>query len=321
MPARDAAAELRRHTLIGVALVLVSSVGFSARGVIIKLAYPYGVSAEALLALRMIFSLPGFLLLAWFARSGAGARLTRPDWGMVLALGFIGYYLSSYLSFLGLQYVPAGFERLLLYLSPTMVVVLSALVLKHPVRRHHMIALAVSYAGILLVFADSVATSTEPVTFTIGAGLIFASALTYTVYLIASGTIIPRIGSARFAAYASTVACLLVIAHFLALRPLSELVLPMPVYGYGLAMAVFSTVLPTWWIAEGIRRLGSNQTAMVSSIGPVSTIALAWLFLGEPVTAIQLGGAVLVLAGVWLVTAKREAAPPAPAGGESRPRP
>jgi drug/metabolite transporter (DMT)-like permease len=308
--------DARRRTLIGVILVLVASVCFSARGVIIKLAYPYGVSPEALLALRMIFSLPGFLIMAAFARGAATTAVTRADWGMILGIGFIGYYLSSYLSFLGLQFVPAALERLLLYLTPTMVVVLSALTLKHPIRRHHVLALALSYGGIMLVFGDNVVASAEPVTLAVGCGLVFASALTYTVYLIASGTIIPRLGAARFAAYASTVACLLVFAHFLALHDIAELDLPMPVYVYGLVMAVFCTVLPTWWIAEGIRRLGSNQASMVSSIGPVSTIALASVFLGEPITPIQIAGAALVLAGVWLVSVKREAPPPAsPAKG------
>jgi len=306
--------EARRQTLVGVILVLIASIAFSARGVIIKLAYPYGVGPEALLALRMIFSLPGFLLMALLARSAAATRLARADWWMILGIGFIGYYLSSYLSFLGLQFVPAGLERLLLYLTPTMVVVLSAWTLKHPIRRHHVLALGLSYAGIMLVFGDNLTTSQEPVSLAVGSALVFTSALTYTVYLIASGTIIPRLGAARFAAYASTVACLLVFAHFLALHDLQELVLPMPVYAYGLVMAVFCTVLPTWWIAEGIRRLGSNQASMVSSIGPVSTIGLAAVFLGEPITPIQIAGAALVLGGVWLVTARREAAPVAPTG-------
>jgi len=303
--ARDAS---RRHTLVGVALVLIASVGFSARGVLIKLSYPYGVDPETLLALRMIFSLPFFLAIGLMARAGPGAPLARGDMKMVIALGFLGYYLSSYLSFLGLVYIPAALERLLLYLTPTMVVLLSALVFGHRVRRHHVIALAVTYAGILLVFADNLWTASEPGATMVGAALVLTSAITYAVYLIASGDLIPRIGAARFTSYALSIACVLVIAQFLVTRDLAALVLPAPVYAYAVTMAIFSTVLPTLWMAEGIRRLGANQSAMVSAIGPVSTIVLAAITLGEPITPIQMAGAALVLAGVWLVSVKREAA-------------
>jgi len=300
--------DIARHTLIGAGLVLIASVGFSTRGIITKLAYPYGVDAVTLLTLRMLFSLPFFAAMALFARRGA-VPLTRSDWAMVLLLGFIGYYLSSLLSFLALVYIPAGLERLLLYLTPTFVVVISALLLKQRIKRHHVVALALTYGGILLVLGDNLVISAEPQAVAIGAALVIASVLTYAVYLIGSGTVIPRFGSARFTAYASGTACGYVIAQFLMIRDLAALDLPPPVYAYGATMAIVCTVLPTWMMAEGIRRIGTSQSSLLGAIGPVSTLILAAWILDEPITLVQVAGALLVLAGVGLVTYKREAAP------------
>ena len=294
-----------RHTLIGVGLVLLASVGFSARGIIIKLAYPYGVDAVTLLALRMIFSLPFFMVMALVARRDA-APLTRREWQMVIVLGFIGYYLSSYLSFLALGYIAAALERLLLYLTPTIVLVISAALMKHPIRRHHVAALALTYGGIVLVLGDQLLITTDSAAVLAGSALAFVSALTYAVYLVASGSIIPNIGAARFTAYASGTACGFVILQFVLVRDLAALDLPLPVYGYGAIMAIFSTVLPLWMMAEGIRRIGANQSALLSSIGPVATIVLAALLLDEPISIVQVCGAALVLGGVWLVGMKRE---------------
>ena len=300
-----------RHTLIGVGLVLLASVGFSARGIIIKLAYPYGVDAVTLLALRMIFSLPFFILMALFSQRGA-APLSRSQWHMVIVLGFIGYYLSSFLSFLALLYIAAALERLLLYLTPTIVIVISALLMKQPIRRHHVAALALTYGGIVLVLGDQLIVATDSIAVLTGSTLAFVSALTYAVYMVASGSIIPTIGAARFTAYASGTACVFVILQFLMVRDLQALDLPLPVYGYGVCMAIFCTVLPLWMMAEGVRRIGASQASLMSSIGPVATIVLAAILLGEPVTIVQTCGAALVLAGVWLVGTKREAAQPAP---------
>jgi drug/metabolite transporter (DMT)-like permease len=296
-----------RHLWIGIALVLAASVGFSARGVLVKLAYPYGVDPVTLMTLRMIFALPFFLLMALLA-GRPSTPMRRADAAMLVGLGFIGYYLSSFLSFLGLVYVPASLERLLLYLTPTLVVLMSALVFGQRVRRHHIYALTMTYSGIMLVLGDTLALTQEPQTLLIGGALVFCSALTYAAYLIGSGTIIPRLGSLRFTAYASGTACLFVIAQFVLTHDLAALDLPLAVYLYGLTMAIVCTVLPTWMMAEGIGRIGANQAAIVSSIGPVSTIVLAALVLHESITVVQVCGAALVLAGVWLVGSRREPA-------------
>ena len=314
---RQLADDDAHRSLIGVVLVVVAAVGFSTRGVLIKLAYPFGVDAVTLLTLRMLFSLPLFALMALFSRHGA-VRISRSQWKMVISLGFIGYYLSSFLSFLALQYIPAGLERLLLYLTPTIVVCMSVLLFKQPVGRLHVVALVLSYCGILLVMADSLVIATDSLAVLIGGALAFVSALTYSLYLVASGTIIPAIGSARFTAYASGTACLFVITQFLIVGDLHALELPLPVYGYGAAMAVFCTVLPTWMMSEGIRRIGANHSAMISSVGPVSTIAIAAIVLSEPVSAVQICGASLVIAGVLLISTKRQAAPPPSALAQGR---
>lgn len=299
----DAAGKARAD-LVGVGLVLIASIGFSGRGILIKLSYPYGVDAITLMMLRMAFSLPFFAVMGWAASRGA-PPLARADWAMLVGLGFLGYYMSSLLSFLGLTFVPATLERLLLYLTPTIVVLLSALIFRQRVRRDHVMALALTYGGILLVLGDSLAISREPLDLAVGSFLVFCSTLTFAAYLLGSGTIIPRIGSTRFTAYASGTASLLVIAQFLLVRDLAALDLPLPVYVYGAMMAILCTVLPTWAMAEGMRRIGTNRASITSSIGPVSTIVLAALVLGEAITLVQIAGAALVLAGVWLVGKKR----------------
>jgi drug/metabolite transporter (DMT)-like permease len=288
----------------GALLAAIGAVGFSGKAILIKLAYFYPVDAVTLLALRMLMSLPFFLFMALLSGRNPGYSLERGDWGAILGLGFLGYYLASYLDFLGLQYISAGLERLILFLYPTMVLAISALVLKLPVTRRHVAALGLSYGGIMLVFADNVRLAGDVAGTALGSLLVFGSALSYAVYLVWGGQVITRLGSVRFTAYAMTVASVLCIIQFAFTHPWSALVLPAPVYGYGFLMAVLSTVLPVWATSEGIRRIGASRAALVGAIGPVSTLFLANLFLDEPITAPQLAGAGLVLVGVLLLSLK-----------------
>ncbi len=294
-----------RSAYIGVACVLIGSIGFSGKAVIVKLAYQYPVDVMTLLALRMICSLPFFVAMAlWAGASGAGARMTRNDWLAIIGLGFIGYYLGSYLDFAGLQYISAGLGRLILYLYPTLVLILSALFLGQAIRKRHMLSLALSYGGIVLVFFEQMGLGGDHHALLLGGGLVFASAATYAVYLLAGSRVVLKLGSMRFTAYTSIAACAFVIAHFMITHGPSALEVPRPVYWLAIVMAVFSTVLPLWLMAEGLRRIGANQAALVGCIGPISTIVLANLFLDEPISAAQLFGATLVLAGVMLVSVK-----------------
>lgn len=289
---------------IGTVCVALAATGFSAKSVIVKLAYAYPVDAVTLLALRMAFSVPFFLGMAVWAGRGAAA-LDRDDWKTMLLLGFLGYYLASYLDFLGLQFVTASFERLILFLYPTLVLMLSAWLLRTPVQRHHLAALALSYAGIVLVFAENLNLASRPQEVVVGGVLVFLSGATYAVYLVGASGVIAKLGASRFTAYAMLIACAVCIAQFLLTHRADALRLPAAVYALSLLMAVVSTVLPAWLMAEGIRRIGAHNAAMIGAIGPVATILLAFCILHEAITPIQLGGAALVLVGVLLISLRK----------------
>jgi len=298
-------AAARRSAYIGVACTLAGSIAFSGKPVIIKMAYQYGVDVMTLLALRMLFAAPFFLAMAWWA--GAPGDLGRRDWAVVLFLGFIGYYLGSYLDFAGLQYISASLGRLILFLYPTIVLLISALWLKQRVTAKHAISLLLSYGGIVLVFREEGALAGPLGSTVLGAALVFASAVSYAVYLVAGSRMIAKLGSMRFTAYASLSATVFVIATFMGTHGPARLAVPTEVYGLTLVLAVFSTVVPLWLMAEGLRRIGANQLSLVACIGPLATIGLAHVFVGEPVTLIQLVGATLVLAGVIIISFKPQA--------------
>ncbi len=292
-------------SLAGTACVVLAATAFSAKAVIVKLAYAYAVDASTLLALRMLFSAPFFMLMALWSRRAAAEPLTRKDWLAVALLGFTGYYLASYLDFLGLKYITAGLERLILFLYPTIVVLLSAWLLRTRVRRHQIAALALSYCGIALVFIENLEYAGNSLEVALGGALVFASGVVFSFYLIGAGEVIGKLGAARFTSYAMLVACAVAFLQFLIAHDLPELVLPHQVYWLSLCMAVFSTVIPAWLLSEGIRRTGANHAAMIGSIGPVVTIFLGHQVLNEPISSLQLIGAVLVLAGVTLVSVRK----------------
>ena len=216
----------------------------------------------------------------------------------------MGYYLASYLDFLGLQYISAGLERLVLYLYPTIVMLLSALFLKKPFTARGVFALALSYAGIALVFVHDVRLS-DPAAVRLGATLVFCSALAYAIYLVGSSETIKRVGSVRFTALAMIVSCLLCVLQFIVLRPVVSLFSqPWQVYGYGAIVAVFCTVIPTFMISEALKHLGANAVSLAGASGPVATLVLGVLLLGEPMGWLQIVGGVLVVAGVLVITLK-----------------
>ena len=301
MPATDAG----RNTSIGIVCTLIGAVGFSGKTVIVKLAYRYGVDTMTLLALRMLFALPFFLLMAWWA--GMPSALARRDWLHVIGLGFMGYYLGSYLDLAGLQCISAGLGRLILYLYPTLVLAFSALFLKTRVGRRELVSLALSYGGIVIVFGTEMKYGGELSTIALGGVLVFGSAVTYAAYLVAGSSLVRKLGSMRFTSYASIAASCFVLGTFFAMRGADALAVPHEVYGLAVILSVFSTVLPLWFMAEGLKRIGANQASLVACIGPVATIAFASMFLGEPVTAVQSAGAAFVLAGVMIISLKRSA--------------
>jgi len=290
-----------RDALTGVIFALIAAVGFSAKAILIKLAYRYQVDAITLLALRMVFSVPFFVAVAIWVNRRHAVPLKQHDWLAVIALGLLGYYLSSFLDFLGLQYISAGLERLILFLYPTMTVILSALIYKRAIGRKVIAAMVLSYAGILLVFLHDVGMSQNNGVL-LGAGLVFASTLSYSSYLVGAGHAIARIGATRFTAYAMVVASVASLLQFGVTHPLSALDLPLRVYELSIAMAIFSTVLPVFLLSYAIKRIGSGNSSLIGSAGPVATIALAYVFLNERISLLQIAGSTLVLAGVIIVS-------------------
>lgn len=287
----------------GLFCACLGALGFSFKAIFIKAAYAFDVDAETLLALRMGYSLPCFIVMAISIERRQPLQMTRRDMGMLLLLGGVGYYAASYLDFLGLRYISAALERLILFLYPTLVLVLSALFLGKPIHRCMLMPLAMCYGGIALAVTHDARIGGDNVA--LGSALVFLSSLTYAIYLMLSGQVVSRLGSTRITAYATGAACVFSLLQFIALRPVSALWLPWQVHALGVAMALLSTVLPVWLVAESIRILGATQAAMIATLGPVLTIALAVLLLGEPLSVAQFFGAALIISGVWLVTRMR----------------
>jgi drug/metabolite transporter (DMT)-like permease len=287
-----------------VLFALAGTVAFAFRPVLIKLGYAAApVSATTLLFLRMVLSLPFFAAVAWWLRNEP--PIARRDWAGIVGLGFLGYYLASLLDFLGLQYVPAGLGRLIMFLYPTLVVILSALFLaKRPTARE-LAALAMTYAGIALVLSHQLGASPEHRLFLLGAALVFGSAMCYAVYLVTGSRLIKRVGSMRFTAYTMVVSTVPAVIQFGMLEGPPALELPGIVWFYAIVLATVCTVLPVFLVAEALKRIGANQFALIGGLGPVTTVLADLALLDGSLTALQLVGGALVITGVLLVTLKR----------------
>ncbi|MDX1915569.1 MAG: DMT family transporter [Methylophilus sp.] len=294
-----------RQVLIGTLMVLVSSIAFSSKAILVKLAYVYHIDAASLIALRMAFSIPFFIgLMLWLRYSSVSTKLSRDDVVMLIFLGAVAGYGSMWLNFAGLQYVTAGLERVILFLYPTLVVLLSVVLHQHRITKYEVFALIASYAGVILVVGHDLSMPTAAASHTLlGAGLVLGSAIVYALYLVLSGKLIPRLGAPLFTAYTMSIASLASGVHFLATEHVSAVMyLPLQVYWLSFVMALVATVLPSILLNMGIHRIGSNKASLVSSVGPVSTIFLAWIFLGESVTLLQVAGTALVLLGVLAIS-------------------
>lgn len=284
----------------GLLLAAAGSIAFSGKAIIVKLAYRHGVDAVTLVMYRMLFALPLFLAMALWAGRCKSALSPR-DWLGIAGLGFSGYYLSSFLDFWGLEYISASLERLILYLNPTLVLVLGWLLHGRRISRQRAVAMAVSYCGVLLVFGHEVTLAGAHVA--LGALLVLASAISYAVYLNYSGQLVQRMGALRLAGWATSVACVLCIAQFVLLRPVQEAVaVPPPVIWLSLLNAVACTAVPVLLVMMAIERIGPGLTAQTGMIGPMSTLLMGVFILGEPFNAWVLAGTALVLGGVFLIT-------------------
>ncbi|MDR1229502.1 MAG: DMT family transporter [Azoarcus sp.] len=291
----------------GILFALFGAVGFSFKAILVKIAYRYGVDAETLLALRMSMALPLYLLLGLFARHEQRGPMRAHDWLWMAWLGFIGYYLSSYLDFLGLDYISSGLERLILFLYPTMVIVISAIFFKKPVTKTTALALALCYVGIALAVGHDLGNAETRHEVLIGSALVFAAAVAYALYLIGNGMVVGRLGSLQVTAWASSFACIFSIAQFALLRPPGLLFDQVwQVWALSAVMVLVSTVAPVWMVSEAIRRIGAGPVSMTSTLGPVVTLVLGWLILAEPFGLNQFLGAVLVIGGVWIVSRQKK---------------
>lgn len=283
----------------GLTLAIAGAVLFSTKAIVAKLLYRYQLDAITVVGFRMLFSLPVFGAVGWW-QMRRGAPLATADRWRLVGLGLVGYYLSSFLDFLGLQYITVGLERLLLFLTPTFVLLITVVVLKQRIASRQWLALLVSYGGIVLVFLHDLHNGGEQVV--LGAALVLASAASYAVYLLGCGELVKRIGAPRLVAYAMCVSSVACIGQFIALRPTALLTQPVEVYGLSLLNAILCTVLPVFMTMTAVQRIGAPVASQAGMIGPVSTLFLGALLLGEPITAIQLAGTALVLSGIYLLS-------------------
>jgi drug/metabolite transporter (DMT)-like permease len=296
--------KLKYYFIQGILLALLGAVCFSTKAIFVKLAYrDTNIDALTLLAWRMIFSVPFFVGAAFVSSSKTdNVKFTTKQWLYIALIGCLGYYISSLLDFLGLQYVSAGIERLILFIYPTLVLLMSSFIFKQKIKPLQWLALIITYFGLAIAFFGEVDFgSPQKQNFFLGSVLIFICAFTYAAYIVGSGRLIPKVGASKFNSYAMSFASVGVLLHFAVLGNVSLLHLPTPVYVYSFLMAIFSTVIPSYLVTASINRIGSGNAAIVGSIGPVSTILLAYFFLSEEITVWQVAGTILILAGVLII--------------------
>jgi drug/metabolite transporter (DMT)-like permease len=293
----------------GYLLAAAGAILFSLKGILVKLAYDDGgapgVDAIALMTLRMAFSLPFYVIigaLGWRARvARGGPPLSRSLLVKTALAGLLGFYISSYLDFAGLQYLSAQFERLILMTNPAFVVLLGAAFFGARLTRGNLAALALSYCGIVFIFATGATATGDHVV--LGAALVFAAAFTYALYTLWSPALVAQSGAQIFTSITAVSACAGVMLHFMTERSLLDLAaLPKRAVALAAVMAVASTVLPSFMLTAALHRVGAQAASMIGTISPVSTIVLAMLILGEPFTAADAIGTTLVIAGIAIFT-------------------
>lgn len=290
----------------GVALVLVGALLFSAKAVVVKLTYQYQISAIGSLFFRMFFAFPFLVWVAWKEESlPEKTELSAKDWYSVILMGIVGYYLASLFDFLGLVYISAGLERIILFIYPTLVVLLSFLFLRKKITGREVFSLLLTYTGVGIAYFQDVQLG-SPADVSLGAFFILLSALTYAIYLMGSGSIVPKLGAKRFTAWSLIVSSIVVFLHFLLFGNWSEVIQPIQFYGLAFVMGTVNTVVPAIFVSAGIKRVGSKTAAIVGSIGPMSTLFLAHIFLNEPITLVHSLGTAFVLTGVfWISSVKK----------------
>lgn len=294
----------RQRFLLGIFILVLANICFSAKAILVKLMYRHGVDTQSVIALRMLLALPFYLGVAvYLHRRPGNVPLTRRQWLAISGLGILSYYISSMLDFLGLQYVTASVERLVLFTYPSIVLLLSAVLFKVRILRTQYLALLLTYLGVVLVFAAEKGLGGQK-DLLAGGLLVFGCALTYSFYVVYTGQYVHRVGSVKFTSYAVIAATFPTLVQTGWHNQFDLLQFPAQVYLLAVLLAVVATVIPTFLIVEGIRVVGANNSGIIGFVGPVATILLGYIFLGEPVTAMQLLGTAVVLAGIGLLTWK-----------------
>ncbi len=295
---------IRSAKTIAVFLGILGVVLFSAKAVMVKMAYQYDIDPIPLLLLRMLFALPFYATLTIIRKPAHPEKIVRKDYLWIVVFGMMGYFAASYLDFLGLQHIQASLERIILFLYPTVVLFMSRIFLKKAITRVQILAILISYLGIIITFWGAVTIDGSDVI--LGGLLVFGSAVTYAGYLVGSGWLIPKFGSVTFTSYAMTVASLSIILFYALTQDISELwQYDIAVYGISIAMAVLSTVIPSYLISEAIKVLGAPNFSIIGSLGPVSTIILANIFLDERLSSLQILGTLVVIVGIYVVSRKK----------------
>ena len=292
----------RNSYLFATIITIIGVIFYSSKAVLIKLAYEHPIDSLSLLALRMLFSLPFFVgILVLKKDKEVALPITRADWFKMSVVGVLGFYCASYLDFLGLHYISASLGRMVFFIYPTLVLLISAIVFKQKISKIQYVALVFSYVGIVIIFSGKISTvgNNNPL---LGASFVFFAAFAYAMYLVGSGQLLPRIGTRRFTSYSMIAATIAVLIHNSITNGFDLLKFPLELYGIVLTMAIFATVIPTFMIAEGLRIIGANNASIIGAIGPVSTIALAYMLLGERLYPIQMLGTLFIISGVLLIT-------------------
>ncbi len=296
----------KKQFFIGAALVVIGSVLFAGKAVLVRYNYiHFKVDTVPLLALRMLFSAPFYAVILYFQnrKQSDVPKLTGKEWLWMLAIGLVGYYLAAFFDFWGLKYITASVERLILFIYPTLVVIISAIFLKKPIYKIQYIALIITYLGVAVSFIPDFQMGLQK-DLIIGSTLVFLSSLTYALYLIGSGEMIPKIGSLRFTCYAMLISTVMVILHYFVSVGGNLFTYQSEVYWLSIVMAVFTTVIPSFLISDGIKRIGSGNASIIGSIGPIATIIMANIFLGELINSWQIIGTFVVLGGVLMISWK-----------------
>lgn len=287
---------------IGVIFAILGVILFSAKAVLVKMAFAYDVDHVTLLLFRMVFALPFYLFIAFYKKTNKPSKIDNKEYLWLFLFGFLGYYLASLFDFMGLQYLKAGLERIILFIYPTIVVLLSWLFFKKRLNKMQSVAIAVTYFGVIITFWDEIGVQENTMYW--GAFLILLSAITYAMYLVGSGWLIPKFGVLQFTSYAMIVSTFCIVAHYSMVGDFNLFNYPKEVYILGVVMAIFSTLIPSFLVSAAIKRLGANTFSVFGSLGPISTIILAFFFLGEKITYLQGLGIFVVIAGVFLVSKK-----------------